>query len=99
MSVKKYSIPLIVVFSRLDFTCVNNVIIECKAVSKLSNEHRSQLFNYMHLTKYRVGILVNFAPTYMEVERYFYDPEQDEIVTYNGEKLKTSKTSQPLEEY
>lgn len=84
---------------RLDFTCVNNVIIECKAVSKLSNEHRSQLFNYMHLTKYRIGILVNFAPTYMEVERYFYDSEQDEIVTYNGEKLKTSKTSQPLEEY
>lgn len=84
---------------RLDFICVNNVIIECKAVSKLSNEHRSQLFNYMHLTKYRIGILVNFTPTYMEVERYFYDPEQDEIVTYNGEKLKTSKTSQPLEEY
>ena len=41
----------------------------------------------MHLTKYRMGILVNFAPAYMEIERYFYDPDKDEIVTYKGEKL------------
>jgi GxxExxY protein len=72
---------------RLDFTCIDNIIIECKAVSKLNNEHRAQLFNYMHLTKYRMGILVNFAPAYMEIERYFYDPDKDEIVTYKGEKL------------
>ena len=75
---------------RLDFTCVNNIIIECKAVSKLTNEHRSQLFNYMHLTKYKMGILVNFSSYFLEVERYFYDPDKDEIVTYKGEKLNSN---------
>lgn len=72
---------------RLDFSCLDNVIIECKAVSKLNNDHRAQLFNYMHITKYRMGILVNFAPSSMEIERYFYDPTFDEILTYKGEKL------------
>lgn len=75
---------------RLDFTCLNNVIIECKAVSKLCNDHRSQLFNYMRLTNMKMGILVNFASSFIELERYFYDPEQDEILTYNGNKLNTT---------
>ena len=84
---------------RLDFTCLKNIIIECKAVSKLTNEHRAQLFNYMHLTKYRMGILVNFAPAYMEIERYFYDPDKNEIVTYKGDKLNTTNITSPLEGY
>ena len=75
---------------RLDFTCMNNVIIECKGVSELCNDHRSQLFNYMRLTKMKMGILVNFASTFIEIERYFYDPEQNEILTYNGNKLNTT---------
>ena len=72
---------------RLDFLCLKNVIVECKAVSKLSNEHRSQLFNYMRLTKTKAGILVNFALAFMEVERYFFDPETNEILTYTGEVI------------
>lgn len=73
---------------RMDFVCVKNIIVECKAVSKLNSDHRAQLFNYMRLTKLRMGILVNFAPAYMEVERYFYDPNTNSILTYKGEKLK-----------
>lgn len=36
-----------------------------------------------------MGILVNFAPAYMEVERYFYDPDTNSILTYKGEKLRS----------
>ena len=72
---------------RLDFLCLANVIVECKAVSKLTNEHRAQLFNYMRLTKIRAGVLANFSPIFMELERYFYDPETNEILTYNGETI------------
>ena len=74
---------------RMDFVCVKNIIIECKAVNKLNTDHRAQLFNYMRLTKLRMGILVNFAPAYMEIERYFYDPDTNNILTYKGEKLKS----------
>ena len=70
---------------RLDFLCLMNVIVECKAVSKLTNEHRAQLFNYMRITHIPAGILVNFSPSYMELERYLYNNETNEITTYNGE--------------
>ena len=72
---------------RLDFICIKNIIIECKAVSNLCPEHRAQLFNYMRLTKMKMGILVNFASTYLEIERYFYDPDTNDVLTYNGEVL------------
>lgn len=74
---------------RMDFVCIKHVIVECKAVHRLNADHRAQLFNYMRLTKLRMGILVNFAPAYMEIERYFYDPATDDILTYKGEKLKS----------
>ena len=75
---------------RMDFVCIDDIIIECKAVSKLTTDHRAQLFNYMRITKHRMGLLVNFAPAYMEIERYFYDPETNDILTYNGEILKNT---------
>ena len=72
---------------RLDFLCKNNIIVECKAVSELNENHRAQLFNYMHLLKYRYGILVNFAPKYFEIERYLYDEDTDEILNMYGNPI------------
>ena len=69
---------------RLDFLCCCTVIVECKAVKKLNSEHRAQLFNYLRLTRSRVGVLVNFAKRYVEIERYFYDPSTSELITYDG---------------
>ena len=69
---------------RLDFLCMNDIIVECKAVVELTNIHRSQLFNYLRLTKFPCGILVNFAPRFATIERYFYDKELGEVLTVNG---------------
>ena len=69
---------------RLDYVCFRNVIVECKAVKKIIPEHRAQLFNYMRLTKLRAGVLVNFMKQYVEVERYFYNPDTNEMMTYEG---------------
>jgi GxxExxY protein len=44
-----------------DFICYAKVIIELKAVSRLADEHRAQLHNYLVATGYRVGLLVNFG--------------------------------------
>jgi GxxExxY protein len=44
-----------------DFICYEKVIVEIKAVSKLTDEHRAQIQNYLHATKLRVGLLVNFG--------------------------------------
>ena len=69
---------------RVDFICKQNIVIECKAVTFLSDNHRAQLFNYMRLLEYPCGILVNFATRYAEIERYFYDKDLKKIVTTEG---------------
>jgi len=44
-----------------DFLCFDKVILEIKAVSKLGDEHRAQVHNYLRATGLRVGLLVNFG--------------------------------------
>ena len=44
-----------------DFVCYDKVILEIKAVSKLADEHRAQVHNYLKATALRVGLLVNFG--------------------------------------
>ena len=44
-----------------DFVCYDRVIVELKAVAKLADEHRAQIQNYLHATRLRVGLLVNFG--------------------------------------
>jgi GxxExxY protein len=44
-----------------DFVCYERVLVELKAVSKLTDEHRAQVINYLHATGLRVGLLVNFG--------------------------------------
>ena len=36
------------------------VIVEIKAVSALTDEHRAQLMNYLRATGLKVGLLINF---------------------------------------
>jgi GxxExxY protein len=53
-----------------DFDCFENVIVEIKAVSELTDEHRAQVHNYLKGTGYRLGLLVNFgAHGKLEYER------------------------------
>ena len=44
-----------------DFICFGKIILEIKAVTKLSDEHRAQVHNYLKATGYKVGLLVNFG--------------------------------------
>ena len=36
------------------------IVIEIKAVSKINDQHKAQLTNYLAATGYRLGLLVNF---------------------------------------
>ncbi|RXK55758.1 GxxExxY protein [Oleiharenicola lentus] len=54
-----------------DFICFDRVLLEIKAVSKLTDEHRAQLQNYLHATGLGVGLLVNFGH-YPKVEHERY---------------------------
>ena len=72
---------------RLDFVCMDQIIVECKAVEQLTINHRAQLFNYMRLTKLPMGILVNFSQKSAVIERYFFDTQNNEIISMDGTVL------------
>lgn len=44
-----------------DFICFDTVLVELKAVSVMTDEHRAQVQNYLHATGLKVGLLVNFG--------------------------------------
>jgi len=44
-----------------DFLCYDAIILEIKAVSKLSDEHKAQVINYLKVTDKHLGLLVNFG--------------------------------------
>ena len=50
-----------------------NVIIECKAISKISNREQFQTFGYLRGTNFPIALLVNFgAYPNAEIQRYYY---------------------------
>ena len=46
---------------RPDLLVASELVVELKAVSQLTDEHRAQLLNYLRVTKKPVGYLINFA--------------------------------------
>jgi len=53
-----------------DFVCYGKIIIELKALSKLSDIERAQVINYLKATGYELGLLANFGETSLKVERF-----------------------------
>ena len=46
---------------KADFVCFGKIIVELKAVSALDDAHRSQVYNYLHATGMKLGLLYNFG--------------------------------------
>ena len=46
---------------KADFVCFGKIIVELKAVSALDDAHRSQVYNYLHATGFKLGLLYNFG--------------------------------------
>ena len=46
---------------RADFVCYDKIIVELKAVSSLDDTHHAQVYNYLHATGFKLGILLNFG--------------------------------------
>ena len=48
-------------YYKADFLCWDKIILEIKAVSILTDEHYAQMLNYLHASKKKLGLLVNFG--------------------------------------
>ena len=52
-----------------DFVCYDKIIVELKAVSKITDIHKCQVKNYLKATGYKLGILANFGDISLETAR------------------------------
>ncbi len=50
----------------IDLVLNDSVIYELKAVASLANEHQTQLLNYLFVSGFQYGKLINFRPTSVE---------------------------------
>jgi len=58
---------------RPDFVCFDSVIVEVKALSRLSSVEESQLINYLKVTGYHTGLLINFGTPSLQQRRFVLD--------------------------
>jgi len=52
-----------------DFICYNDIIVEIKSVQTLTSEHFSQVLNYLNVTGMKLGLLINFGSSQMQIKR------------------------------
>lgn len=73
-------------FFRMDFMIEKNdknIIIECKAIEKITKNERIQLFSYLIGTGFPIGILVNFAHyPHPYIEKYYFDKSDMTITNF-----------------
>lgn len=54
---------------RIDLIVGGEIIVELKAVDVFSNSHLAQVISYLKATGLRVGLLLNFSKSKIEVKR------------------------------
>lgn len=52
-----------------DFVIENKIILELKAIEKLSNPHIKQTLNYLAASKLKLGLLINFGEDSLQYKR------------------------------
>jgi GxxExxY protein len=54
---------------RVDFMIEDKLILELKAVSELNFIHRAQMISYLKTADKKVGLLLNFSKSVLEIKR------------------------------
>lgn len=57
---------------RADFICFDSIIVEIKALTKLSGIEEAQIINYLKTTGLEVGLLLNFGSTSLDHRRFVF---------------------------
>jgi GxxExxY protein len=55
-----------------DFLCFNSIIVEIKAIKRLTEIEDAQILNYLKATCLPLGILINFGSTKLEWKRFAF---------------------------
>lgn len=55
---------------RPDFICFDNVVVELKALARISGVEESQVINYLKVTGHEIGLLLNFGVRSLDYRRF-----------------------------
>ena len=72
----KYKNILLTTYYRADFVCFSEIIVEFKALSRLSTVEEAQLLNYLKATGLKRGLLINFGASSLQYKRLVWGFEE-----------------------
>ncbi len=85
---------------RPDFIIEEKIILELKAIPFIGTQEKKQLWTYLKGSEYRLGLLVNFSRTELEIERVVYDEARDSSASVQHSSAKVphllSMTATPI---
>jgi GxxExxY protein len=70
-----YKGHLLEVKYRPDFICFEAIIVELKALDRVSGREKAQVINYLKATGIERGLLLNFGTSRLEYERVILTPK------------------------
>jgi GxxExxY protein len=71
-----------------DFIIEDKIIIEIKVQYQITDAHLDQLTGYLQLTKYELGLLVNFGLPLVQIMRRIYTNDRKPFLRVNNNLLK-----------
>lgn len=60
---------------RADFVCFGSIIVETKAIKKLTDIEEAQILNYLKITRFKRGLLINFGANSLEYKRFVFSKD------------------------
>jgi len=52
-----------------DFVCYNSIILELKAMDAIHPDHLAQVINYLKVTRFKLGLIINFGAKSLQYKR------------------------------
>ncbi len=75
---------------RADMICCERIVVELKALPRLSGTEESQIINYLKATGHHLGLLLNFGAASLEYKRFVFGPPDS--VEVNSKSVQSVKS-------